>query len=149
MAAHNWFDSTMPAAGLKAFLRHDAVNGSQTFSIPARNTQDLTAVGTLDVDDTVTITSENGADAANLVWTENQVGYLTRVEATGDVGSGIAYSIVGARTPPGSRSTRSRARSASPGTRIPTMRRPPMRTGTIATKSWLPPATVWTATNRR
>ncbi|KRC82001.1 M10 family metallopeptidase C-terminal domain-containing protein [Sphingomonas sp. Root241] len=95
MAAHNWFDSTMPAAGLKAFLRHDAVNGGQAFSLSARNTQDPAAVSTLDVDDTVTITSENGADAANLVWIENMVGYLTRVEATGDVGSGITYSIVG------------------------------------------------------
>lgn len=95
MITHNWLASTMYAAGLRAFLRHDAVNGDQTLSFPARNTQDLAAASTLDAEDSVTITSENGADAANLVWTENQVGYLTRVEATGDVGSGIAYSIVG------------------------------------------------------
>ncbi|WP_051683145.1 M10 family metallopeptidase C-terminal domain-containing protein [Sphingomonas sp. UNC305MFCol5.2] len=95
MVTYDWFASTMPAAGLKAFLRHDAVNGGKMASRPEQDMPELAGVSTLAMDETVTITSENGADAANLVWTENQIGYLTRVEATGDAGSGIAYSIVG------------------------------------------------------
>lgn len=95
MAMHYWSSLDTEESGLLAFLRNDAVSGGRTFKAAEPAADDLSTTSALDAEETVTITSENGADAATLVWTENRVGHITRVEATGDVGSGIVYSILG------------------------------------------------------
>lgn len=95
MAIADWRWSGTDADGLAAFLRSDAVSGGVKFPTSGTNAAKSSTTTALTTEGSVTITSEDGADAATLVWTENRLGYLTRVEATDDLGAGITYSIIG------------------------------------------------------